>query len=950
MHTPSNRLLLGPTAVSKTRLVWVDNTSPGSGSPGWIVRIDTDTGYQTARFDSVLLNINGQPTGAPATGNYPGRVAVDTNGDVWIVNRAYGAGSQGTLSKFSGNLAHCIDRNNNGKIETSSDVNGDHIVDPYKNPNLVPANQVEYYGQDDECILTTIKIGSPGHVPRAIAVDKRGKIWVGTWSGRTVYRFNPNEPVALEDSRTFSVNNPFPFDARFYSAATADDYIYFAANYNWAASGIGRVIRINIENLNQADYVTCSGGGGGSVYGIVAVPGTHQAWAGAYNGTGVWKINFDVNPPTCTWYNVPSQVTAMTLDFNGKIWASGYSSHKVYRLNQNGTIEAECQTGGIRPHGLSVDFDGYIWSVQDGAWNLVRFHPTQTSNNCGRTGPYDIARSNLPVPGGQPTYSYFPYLYSDFTGTQIDRQSPYAYVGGWDATYDAGGDSVPWQKVTWNTEPEGGVPAETSLIVSVRAANTLAALGQAAYTQASNGAILSGVTGRYVQFRAGLKGPGFTTPTLSDITIAGPCDPLGENCCVKDADCNDSNPCSADTCPVAGGKCQHTPIQGCCLVNADCNDGDLCTTDTCSGGSCQYAAVNGCCNSNADCSDGDLCTVDICSGPGGTCTNPLINGCCMTDQDCTKGNLCSNAKCPVPGGFCQGGMIPGCCNTDADCADSDLCTQDTCNQQTLTCANVAVPGCCNYDYECDDNNICTVDTCTAAGGTCAHALLPGCCNPNDPLIGTDCDLPIAPYDHPPCKPGKWACLDGKLECQGAIKPEVEKCNHIDDNCDGTPDSPPPCPSGTLCIDGLCIKQCSGELGVCDDGFTCINNLCMPTTCAEVICPEGEQCVGGLCQSLDGGAGGQGAAGGNSTGGAGGNSSVGGSGQTGGMTTSGVGGAASGGAPATGAGAASPKWGMATGGSCLCSAPGRRGSGSAAGLLALAGLLAAASRRRRRWAR
>ena len=58
----------------------------------------------------------------------PGRVAVDSNGDVWIVNRAFG--HQGTLTKFSGDLSHCIDRNNNGVIDTSFDKNGDVPLRP----------------------------------------------------------------------------------------------------------------------------------------------------------------------------------------------------------------------------------------------------------------------------------------------------------------------------------------------------------------------------------------------------------------------------------------------------------------------------------------------------------------------------------------------------------------------------------------------------------------------------------------------------------------------------------------------------------------------------------------------------------------------------------------------------------------------------------------------------
>ncbi|PKN39989.1 MAG: hypothetical protein CVU63_13215, partial [Deltaproteobacteria bacterium HGW-Deltaproteobacteria-20] len=389
-HVPSNQIVLGPTSVSKTRLVWVSNTAPGGSgatplSPGWIVRVNTtlgpNLGRQTARFDSVLLNINGQPTGGNASGNNPGRVAVDTNGDVWIVNRAYYEGArQGTLSKFSGDIAHCIDRNNNGVIDTSYDANGDGIIDPYKTPALgTPADQVEYFAQSDECILSTIKVGAVGDIPRAVAVDRNGKIWVGTHTGHTVYRYNPNEPVALEASRSFTANSPFPFVGWFYSAATADDYVYFTSNPGWsAASGTGQIVRIRIDDVNQVDSVVCGGGAGtcGSVYGIVAVPGTHQAWAGGYSGTGVYKVNFDATPPTCTCIAVPSQVTAVTLDLNGKVWASGYNTGNVYRINPaTNAIEATCATGGSNPHGLSVDFDGYIWSVQDNPNHLVRFDP-----------------------------------------------------------------------------------------------------------------------------------------------------------------------------------------------------------------------------------------------------------------------------------------------------------------------------------------------------------------------------------------------------------------------------------------------------------------------------------------------------------------------------------------------------------------------------------------------
>ncbi|MBI4957794.1 MAG: hypothetical protein HY908_37655 [Myxococcales bacterium] len=965
-HAPVNdQLVLGRTAVSKTRLVWVSNTSPGGTaptplSPGWLVRIDTTLGptlgRQTARFDSVLTSINGLPTGASTSGNNPGRVAVDTNGDVWIANRAYYEGAkQGSLSKFSGNLAHCIDRNNNGVIDTSHDANGDGIVDPYKTPALgTPAAEVEYYAQADECILTTIPVGAVGDIPRAVAVDREGKIWVANWQGHTVYRFNPNEPVALETSRVFTPAFGWPTTAWFYSAATADDYIYLTSNPGWSGVGnTGQIIRIHINNIAQADSVTCGGGVGtcGSVYGLVAIPGTHKAWAGGYSGTGVYKVDFDASPPTCTCVSVPSQVTAVTYDLNGKIWASGYSSNNVYRINPTtNVIEATCPTGGANPHGLSVDFDGFIWSVQDGPNHLVRFDPVQTAANCGRTA-YPIDRGAVPMPPGQNAYNYGPYLYSDFTGVQIDRQAPYTYLGSWDSSgYDGGADDIPWSTVRWNLEPQGAVPALTSLTVNVRAANTLAALGQAAYAPAVNGAPLAGIAGRYVQVRTNLKGPGWVTSVLSDVTVVGPCDPIDQSCCISNTDCDDGNPCTADVCPTPGGQCQHAPVFDCCAQDPDCNDSDLCTTDTCNVAinACNHAPVPNCCNSSSNCDDGVFCTVDQCSGPGGTCTSTPISGCCQTDADCDDGNGCSVDVCP-PNNLCQHTPTPGCCTVDADCRENpdDLCTQNGCEILSGTCTLVDLKplGCCNVDPDCSDGDPCTTDSCTGPGGTCQHLDDPTCCTPNDPQVGQPCDVPQSPYDQAPCQPGQLVCVNGQFDCVGAVKPGLEVCDGADNDCNGIVDLPGNCPSPSdICLWGQCVAPCSPGEFPCPAGQQCYDGHCVPISCANTVCPSGQTCVNGLCEDQGtGGAGGSGTGGSAPTGGGG--QSAGGSPPTGGTSHGGTGqgGTGNGHAPAG-------DWRLATGGGgCACVLAGDDRDSEAALVAALSALGLVLARRRRRGA-
>jgi MYXO-CTERM domain-containing protein len=913
-HLPvANQLILGRTPVSKTNIVWSTNYRYG-----YVVRLDTLTGKQTGRFDSALVTINGQATGArPAQeycdfgtiGNCPGRVAVDTNGDVWIVNRAFG--HQGSLSKFSGNIAHCIDRNNNGVIDTSHDVNNDGLID------VNPAAG-EYFGQNDECILTTIAVGPGNQYPRGVAVDKYGKIWVSTFNDGKIYRYNPNEPVTLE--ATVNVGgNP-------YSLASGGDYVFISK------SG-GPMTRINITTLAvNSVNAGCVGQG---TYGVVADPTGIAAWAGGWFGPASGTFKFDFVTNTCSnWGSNGSNVTAVTLDFNNNIWACGYDNASVFKYSPAGVLLGTYPAGGTQPHGMSIDFQGNLWVVTHGPAQMVKINSTTGAI----IGKYTIGGPGVPDPD--------PYLYSDFTGVQIDRQAPYTYVGSWDGTYDGQVPNLAWSKVTWNTEAQGAVPAQTSLVVSARAANSLAALGTAGFTPVVNNAAIPGVVGRYIQVRTDLKGPGFLTPVLSDITVTGPCPNPGQNCCIVDGDCSDGNVCTLDSCPVPGGACVHGPAPNCCLTAADCNDQNPCTNDSCPvpGGACTFAPKANCCNSNAECNDNNLCTADICSGPGGTCAYPIINGCCNTDIDCTKGNACSGETCPVPGGFCQGGPIAGCCTQDSDCVDNDLCTLDVCNVATKTCANTPVQGCCNVDGNCNDNNECTSDHCSGPGGTCIFTGIPGCCSPNDPMVGKACDIPMSPFDKLPCKPGHFECTNGVFQCVGAVKPGLEVCNGVDDNCDGVIDSPPPCPVGSACIEGVCAKPCDPGEFACPGGEQCVNGYCLPTSCDLVVCPEGLTCFNGVCLA-DGGM----------------STSSSSSGSTTTTTTSGAGGAGGSMTGAGGAGGISTTtsttatassssggiFGLATGGGgCKCSLPGTADDAPARMGLALAALGLAALRRRR----
>lgn len=82
--------------------------------------------------------------------------------------------------------------------------------------------------------------------------------------------------------------------------------------------------------------------------------------------------------------------------------------------------------------------------------------------------------------------------------------------------------------------------------------------------------------------------------------------PTGQaNCCVDDADCDDSDPCTEATCGT-GGVCIVTQI--CCATGLDCDDGEVCTTDLCVAQTCVagQSDTSGCCDESIWEADFDL--------------------------------------------------------------------------------------------------------------------------------------------------------------------------------------------------------------------------------------------------------------------------------------------------------------------------------------------------------
>lgn len=475
-------------------VAWISNAGEDTVS-----KFDTNLNKEVARYRT-WFGPAGQPghfshLGNAYAGAAPSRTAVDINGNAYILNRHFSQGTQngGTLIKV---LAEgFIDRNGNGVMDTSVDLNDDGIISgaeilPLGDTNgngIIDDNEIQ-----DERIAWVKRvpdgIGAPlvatGALGRALCIGTDGNLWVGLYSNRTYYKVRASDGATIAGPISTAPTAGQP------SAGSWTPYgcLIDADGTLWSASLSGILGKITNTQSDTGPWTVASFSGSFN-YGIAL--GNGRVYLGSSNQ------QFD--PATNTFAPIPNMnvgTAGIVVDGGGNIIGG---SNTVRKVTPAGALawQATLQAGGSSSVGIQVDANGDVLQLG--------------FTSAGRVQKY---RGTDGAPLGTFPVGNMPYTYSDATG--LSARTVTSPTGTWTVIFDSGNSGTDWSKVNWTDN----IPDGTSVQVSVRAADTEAALPLQAYVPTSKGADLA-LTGRYIQVQARLNGNSQNeSPILYDLTVS----------------------------------------------------------------------------------------------------------------------------------------------------------------------------------------------------------------------------------------------------------------------------------------------------------------------------------------------------------------------------------------------------------------------------------------------
>jgi hypothetical protein len=470
----SNQLQLNKSAGT-FKFIWVALSQRCT-----IARIDTESGVILGEYRTVSDASSCQESS---------RTTVGLDGSVWVGHR----GAPGQITHVGlAELNGCVDRNGNGAIETSAG---------YGDVKAWPGTNAPVSVAQDECILHHVSTG--GGDSRHMSIDKDGNVWVGDRNSGSIFRKYNGNTAAL-------MAGPLDFNCGGYGGLIDGNGVI------WSATPGGSILRFDTTQAIDANNPKCLPFNN---YGL-AIDSMGNVWVSTL-GDGVVRKFSPAGALLGTFPQGNPSAQGLAVDNNDHVWISSSlfcsSGCNISHLRNDGSLVGNVPTPtGSGSTGVSVDAEGKVWTANRESHTAVRIDPTAGPVIGGTPlGAVDLTVNFPAGPGGRPLP--FPYNYSDMTGQQLFNST--APQGSWTVVQDGGAAATEWGKVTWNTEPQGSVPAGTSLLVEARAAESEAGLGSASYVAVPNGVAFN-MVGRFLQVRVTMKPDGDgVSPVLSDIRI-----------------------------------------------------------------------------------------------------------------------------------------------------------------------------------------------------------------------------------------------------------------------------------------------------------------------------------------------------------------------------------------------------------------------------------------------
>ena len=308
------------------------------------------------------------------------RIAMDIDGNAWVLN----TGADGT------NLQGSV-------VRIQSDVDGLTTNDDPNNPLAFGTDQA----------VQVLPVGNLGEMPRAIAIDNEGFIWVGFYgSGRLAkYQYEADGPALIEKYTITNAGIGF-YEMKF---TLAGDLFISSRNSTSAVTRAGivtGVYKFDGSSLTKEE-VTIPDNGPYSL--LIAGDGT--VYVTAYSNllyirdkdTGVWTSKTVGGP----------QNRGMAFDIEGNIWIASTSNHNAgttvfsYDVTTGLPGPTYSLTSGTTPVGVGMDALNNMWVVcrsdaMSQGW-IEGFKPADQT----KVGAIKVG--------------YRPYAYGDFTITPIQE-------------------------------------------------------------------------------------------------------------------------------------------------------------------------------------------------------------------------------------------------------------------------------------------------------------------------------------------------------------------------------------------------------------------------------------------------------------------------------------------------------------------------------------------------